>query len=100
MTEPRARQLLRGAAALTAAGLGLMMWSILVPTAMPVVLAMSVGQALGTTAFAMFGWVVFDELRSGRAAAVKAEAAKAEAAKAEAASAVVAAPEAPQGDGR
>ncbi len=66
MTEARAHQVLRWSAVLTAVGLGLMLWSIAVPTALPVVLAMSVGQGFGTLAFALYGWVVVSELRAGR----------------------------------
>jgi hypothetical protein len=66
VTEARAQKVLRWSALLTAAGLGLMLWSIAVPTALPVVLAMSAGQGLGTLAFALFGWVVISDLRGGR----------------------------------
>lgn len=69
-------RVLRASAVLTIAGLAFMLWSLVKPTAMPVVLAMSVGQMLGTMAFAMFGWVVFSELREGRRIAAEVEAAK------------------------
>lgn len=77
MTEQRAARVLRASAVLTAAGLAFMLWSLAAPTAMPVVLAMSVGQLIGTLAFAMFGWVVFSELREARRVAAAVEAAKA-----------------------
>lgn len=64
--EARAHKVLRWSALLTVAGLGFMLWSIAVPTALPVVLAMSAGQGLGTLAFALFVWVVVSDLRSGR----------------------------------
>jgi hypothetical protein len=54
---------LRLAAVLTLVGLGLMVWSILVPTPLPVMLAMTVGQAVGTLAFALYLYVVVRELR-------------------------------------
>lgn len=54
---------LRGAAILTLLALALMVWSVLQPTPMPVLLAMSLGQALGTAAFAMFGYVVLRDVR-------------------------------------
>lgn len=81
MTEQRVARVLRASAVLTVAGLAFMLWSLVKPTAMPVVLAMSLGQLLGTLAFAMFGWVVFSELRDARriAAKVEEEAAKAKA---------------------
>jgi hypothetical protein len=53
---------LRISAGLTLVALALMVWSVLVPTPLPVMLAMTVGQAIGTTAFAIFGWIVFKDL--------------------------------------
>lgn len=55
--------LLRIAAVLTLIGLALMVWSMLVPTPLPVMLAMTVGQAFGTAAFALYVFVVVRELR-------------------------------------
>jgi len=75
MTEQRAARMLRVSAAMTLVGLAFMLWSLVKPTAMPVVLAMSVGQLVGTLAFAMFGWVVFSELREARRIAAAAAAA-------------------------
>ena len=61
-------RLLQISCGLTLVGLALMVWSMLVPTPMPVILAMSVGQLLGTLAFGMFGYVVLvDQLRKQRA---------------------------------
>ncbi len=59
----RATIALRISAVLTLAGLVLMVWSILVPTPLPVMLAMTVGQALGTTAFALYLLIVIRQLR-------------------------------------
>jgi len=60
--------LLRIAAVLTMVGLALMVWSMLQPTPLPVILAMSVGQGLGTLAFALFcGAVLIDQVRKQRA---------------------------------
>lgn len=74
-------RLLQIAAALTLLGLALMVWSIVVPTPLPVILAMSVGQLFGTAAFAMFGYaVLIDQLRKQRAKGVGAAAAPGEAA--------------------
>jgi hypothetical protein len=53
---------------LTLIALALMVWSVLAPTPLPVMLAMTVGQGLGTTAFAIFGWVVFKDLTRARRA--------------------------------
>jgi membrane protein implicated in regulation of membrane protease activity len=55
--------LLRGAAMLTLVALGFMVWSMLDPTPLPVMLAMSLGQALGTLAFALYGIAIFNDLR-------------------------------------
>ena len=57
---------LRVSAALTLIGLALMVWSMLVPTPLPVMLAMSVGQAVGTTAFAIYIVIVVRQLRRER----------------------------------
>jgi hypothetical protein len=54
---------LRASAVLTLVALALMVWSVLRPTPLPVMLAMSLGQAVGTAAFAIFGWVVLADLR-------------------------------------
>jgi len=59
---------LRLSAVLTLIALALMVWSVLVPTPLPVMLAMTVGQALGTTAFAIFGLVVLNDLTRTRRA--------------------------------
>ena len=56
-------KLLRGAAILTLLALGLMVWSMLDPTPLPVMLAMSLGQMLGTFAFALYGFAVWKDLR-------------------------------------
>lgn len=58
---------LRISAVLTLLALALMVWSLFQPTPLPVMVAMTVGQALGTTAFAIFVWVVFKDLTRQRA---------------------------------
>lgn len=60
------KKLLRAAAVLTLLALALMVWSVLQPTPLPVMLAMSLGQALGTGAFAMFGLAILIDLRRSR----------------------------------
>ena len=61
-------RLLQLSCVLTLVGLALMVWSMLVPTPMPVIFAMSVGQLVGTVAFGMFGYVVLvDQVRKQRA---------------------------------
>jgi len=54
--------LLRASAVLTILALGFMAWSLLDPTPLPVMLAMSVGQIFGTLAFAMFLAVIVRDL--------------------------------------
>ncbi len=59
--------LLRIAAVFTLCALALMVWSLLEPTPLPVMVAMSVGQVFGTAAFAAYGYVVLrDVLRLRR----------------------------------
>ena len=59
---------LRISAVLTLLALALMVWSVLVPTPLPVMLAMTVGQGLGTAAFGIFGLVVLKDLTRARRA--------------------------------
>ena len=59
-------RLLRISVLLTIVGLALMVWSMLQPTPMPVILAMSLGQAAGTLAFGLYGYVVIADLRRDR----------------------------------
>lgn len=62
----RPTALLRWSAVLTLIALGLMVWSMLQPTPLPIMLAMTAGQGLGTLAFAMYLFVVVQDLRRGR----------------------------------
>jgi hypothetical protein len=61
-------RLLQTSAVLTIVALALMVWSMLQSTPLPVMLAMSVGQLIGTIAFALFGIVILRDLRQGRRA--------------------------------
>jgi hypothetical protein len=61
-------KLLRASAMLTLLALALMVWSMVQPTPLPVMLAMTVGQGLGTLAFATYGYVVIADLRRIRRA--------------------------------
>ncbi len=54
---------LRIACVLTLVGLALMIWSMLEPTWLPVMVAMTAGQALGTTAFVIFGVTIVRDLK-------------------------------------
>lgn len=59
---------LRLSAVLTLLALALMVWSVVQPTPLPVMLAMTVGQGLGTSAFAIFIVIVFKDLTRSRRA--------------------------------
>jgi hypothetical protein len=59
---------LRISAVLTLVALALIVWSVLEPTPLPVMIAMTVGQGVGTLALLIFVIVVFKDLtRSHRA---------------------------------
>jgi hypothetical protein len=60
------RLMLRTSAVLTLLALALMIWSVFQPTPMPVMLAMSLGQALGTGAFALYALAILIDLRRSR----------------------------------
>jgi hypothetical protein len=58
-------KLLVTACVLTLIALALMVWSLLVPTVWPVMIAMTVAQGLGTLAFGGYGFIVYRDLRRG-----------------------------------
>lgn len=58
LTSRRKFLALQVAAILTLLGLALMVWSLYQPTPLPVMLAMTIGQGLGTLAFLLFLIVV------------------------------------------
>jgi hypothetical protein len=45
-----------------------MIWQLFNPSVWPVMVAMSLGQVLGTASFAAFGYVVFADFRANRQA--------------------------------
>jgi hypothetical protein len=57
---------LRFAALLGLLSLALMVWGVIDPQPISLVIAMSVGQVLGTGAFALYGLVVLTDLRRAR----------------------------------
>ena len=61
--SPRNIRMLRVSAVLTLVGLGFMVWAVLRPTPMPTILAMSLGQLIGTSAFAIYLFVVVLDIR-------------------------------------
>jgi hypothetical protein len=60
---PSTMALLQISAVLTLVGLGLMVWSMIVPTALPVMVAMTLGQGMGTLAFGLYVFVVVRDIR-------------------------------------
>ena len=64
----RSATLLRISGILTLVALALMAWSMAQPTPLPVMLAMTVGQAIGTTAFSCYLFVVIRDVRRSRKA--------------------------------
>ena len=60
------KKLLMWSSILTFVGLALMLWSMFEPTPLPVMLAMSVGQGIGTLAFGMFGFAILLDMRRTR----------------------------------
>lgn len=69
MSPARTTLALRAASLLTLAALGLMSWSLFDPRPVPVMVAMSAGQALGTLSLLLFLAVVALDLRRANAAA-------------------------------
>jgi hypothetical protein len=68
MIKARSHTLLRVSGGLTLLALALMAWSMLEPTPLPVMHAMTVGQAIGTSAFALYLFVVLRDVRRDRRA--------------------------------
>ena len=62
------RRLCQVSAVFTIIGLGLMVWSLVDPTPLPVMLAMSLGQAFGTAAFGLYLFAIMIDLRRDRRA--------------------------------
>jgi uncharacterized membrane protein YbhN (UPF0104 family) len=69
MTERRGNRWLVISCGCGLAALALMTWQIFDPTVWPVMVAMSLGQVLGTASFAAFGYVVYTDYRARRGAA-------------------------------
>jgi hypothetical protein len=57
------RRLLVGASIMTLVALALMVWSIVQPTPLPTILAMSLGQGVGTIAFGMYILAIVVDIR-------------------------------------
>jgi hypothetical protein len=63
LTSVKFDRVLRAACVLALGALALMSWSLFDPRPIPVVLAMSLGQVLGTVSLCAFLYVVFADLR-------------------------------------
>lgn len=66
MKERRIRGLIAIACGIGLAALALMVWSVLVPTPLPVMMAMSLGQALGTISLLLYLLAVLLDLRRAK----------------------------------
>jgi hypothetical protein len=66
MTLRHRTPLLRVASVLALVALGFIAWSVVDPRPLPVIVAMSVGQGLGTLSFVAYLVVVATDLRRGR----------------------------------
>jgi hypothetical protein len=66
MKIPSSERAIRLSCVLALVALALMVWSLVDPRPIPVILAMSVGQVLGTLSFAAFLFVVARDLRAGQ----------------------------------
>jgi hypothetical protein len=61
-------RLLQASAVLTLLAIALMAWALVQPTPLPVMLAMTGGQVLGTAALVMYVFVIVRDLRRARPA--------------------------------
>ena len=66
MIDKRNRRILEAASVTTLVALGLILWSEAVPKPLPVIVAMTVGQGLGTLSLLAFFWVVASDVRTAR----------------------------------
>jgi uncharacterized membrane protein YbhN (UPF0104 family) len=67
-TAPHLERWLVVACVCALAALALMTWQLVDPTVWPVMLAMSLGQVLGTASFAAFAYVIVADFRARRRA--------------------------------
>jgi hypothetical protein len=63
MINERNRRILEAASVTTLVALGLMLWSEAVPKPLPVIVAMSVAQGLGTLSLLAFVYVAVSDVR-------------------------------------
>jgi hypothetical protein len=92
VTDATLLRWLRVSAVLALVGLAFFVWSLVDPSPIPVIVAMSVGQGIGTLSFLLFVLLILLDIRRGGRRAAQAEAA------ARAQEAAPAPPAAPPGD--
>lgn len=68
MTTRRAHRVLQAACVFALIAIGLMTWSLLDPRPVPVMVAMSLGQVIGSLALAAFGLVIWADVRRAQRA--------------------------------
>jgi hypothetical protein len=73
MIDARNRRILQGSCVATLVALGLMAWSEIVPKPLPVIVAMTVAQGIGTLSLVAFAWVVVSDIRTARKRARESE---------------------------
>jgi len=64
---PSSERLMVVACVMALVGLALMLWSVFVPTVWPIMIAISVGQAIGTISFVLYLIVVARDVQLARA---------------------------------
>lgn len=64
---PKSETLMVWACVMALVGLALMLWSVFSPTVWPIMIAVSLGQVIGTASFALFLLVVARDLQVERA---------------------------------
>jgi type III secretory pathway component EscT len=66
VSERRTRQVVAISCVMCLVALALMVWSILAPTPLSVMIAMSVAQGIGTLSLLLYLWAVIADLRRAR----------------------------------
>jgi hypothetical protein len=66
MIDKRNRRILEAASVTTLVALGLMIWPLAVPKPLPVIVAMTIAQGIGTISLAAYLWVVVSDIRTAR----------------------------------
>lgn len=67
-SSPRVSRTLRAACVAALAALALMTWQLFDPHVVPIIVAMSAGQVLGTGSFLLYLYAIVDDFRTSRKA--------------------------------